>query len=793
MQDAERKASPPGNLSRHLLPLAIIWLLALLYLAPSLFFNKVPLPVDVLLLEPPWKAHVAEFPWFHKAYNPVLDVLEEYYPWREFGRKWLHAGRLPLWNPLAFCGAPFLANGQSALAYPFSWLFALVQHPLAYGLFLFLHLGLAGSFAYLLPIILGRSRTSALVTGLIFAFAGFFMAWLEYFTFISSGVWLPASLAGYETARTGKVAQGWTLASLALGFSILGGHLQVAAYVFVAFVLWVVVQEIERCNRNWPFALRLAIGNLLVGTLIAAVQLLPSVELGKLSARLGTVKVADLMANALPLKHLLALAMPFFFGDNFTKAFYWGHFNFVETCAYAGVVTLLLAALAIASLKKPQSRIPGVLAAGVIGVIGLLWAFRTGFAVLIYWLLPPFRQLPNVGRAVFLLDFALALLAGAGLEYLLRERPDFKRWAIGFLGAGAIVIAASYSVLVLSPLPAASNAGGKIGASAKAALGLAHRAEFLFAVGVVAAVAVCWCLLVPRFARIGRGVLVALVVLELAAFGMRLNPQMPVELLELKPKVAQALAKPAPQPAPRFFSFGKGLHQLRSNLGMVLNLADCRGYDSLYPGQYEQILTALKRIQSPKDLRQNLELLRALGVQYVICEPALPDFEDMRPLDFAEVHVYELEGAAPLAEGLPEARVTATRVEALAGLKESAEAKCVLLAPDAQLDVKDQRGGAKPAARIENPSPDCFEVELEQAGPTWLVLREENYPGWCAYAGVKKLPVHQAWGVFQAVRVPAGEKRITFVFRPVSFLLGLYLSLLGLALVMGALAALRRN
>jgi hypothetical protein len=32
-------------------------------------------------------------------------------------------GLIPLWNPHQFCGAPFIANGQSAFFYPPNWLF----------------------------------------------------------------------------------------------------------------------------------------------------------------------------------------------------------------------------------------------------------------------------------------------------------------------------------------------------------------------------------------------------------------------------------------------------------------------------------------------------------------------------------------------------------------------------------------------------------------------------------------------------------------------------------------------
>ena len=73
--------------TRHAGPVLLLWLVAALYLAPSLLLGRVPLPADVLLLQPPWSAYAEQFGWFEKVYNPVLDVIEQYYPWRALDRK----------------------------------------------------------------------------------------------------------------------------------------------------------------------------------------------------------------------------------------------------------------------------------------------------------------------------------------------------------------------------------------------------------------------------------------------------------------------------------------------------------------------------------------------------------------------------------------------------------------------------------------------------------------------------------------------------------------------------------
>ena len=53
------------------------------------------------------------------------DAFVYFYPQRVFLARSLLAGHIPLWDPDLFGGAPFLANPQTAVLYPPSWLFVL--------------------------------------------------------------------------------------------------------------------------------------------------------------------------------------------------------------------------------------------------------------------------------------------------------------------------------------------------------------------------------------------------------------------------------------------------------------------------------------------------------------------------------------------------------------------------------------------------------------------------------------------------------------------------------------------
>src|SRR5262245_21344230 len=87
------------------------------FLHESLFGGKVLSPADLLFVSASFREHGG--PAFEPANRLLTDPIFHFQPWLEFNRSMIRQGRLPLWNNLAGCGAPHLANGQSAVFDPF--------------------------------------------------------------------------------------------------------------------------------------------------------------------------------------------------------------------------------------------------------------------------------------------------------------------------------------------------------------------------------------------------------------------------------------------------------------------------------------------------------------------------------------------------------------------------------------------------------------------------------------------------------------------------------------------------
>lgn len=97
------------------------------------------------------------------------------YPIAHYLREALRRGEIPLWNPLSFCGIPFLAQWNTMVLYPFSILYVLL--PLAQGLtwFCLLHVWIAGLGMFYLARERTGSAMAGALAGVAYAFNGIAM------------------------------------------------------------------------------------------------------------------------------------------------------------------------------------------------------------------------------------------------------------------------------------------------------------------------------------------------------------------------------------------------------------------------------------------------------------------------------------------------------------------------------------------------------------------------------------------------------------------------------------------
>ncbi len=375
----------------------------------------------------------------------LWDGVAQFYPWRELThRSFSEHGEFSLWNPHQFCGTPFVGNGQSALFYPPHWLLRWLDTGRAMGLLNALHYFLAAFFTFLLIRVLGAGTASAALGAVTYAFGGFMVTWTELPSLIETATWLPGALLGVELIFRRRPLIGGVTLALALGLSLLAGHFQIAAYVWMvalgsgmAHLVWWFVGHRRNGERQQARPVVVLIVALVLGLGLGAVQLLPTLELGAMSPRGSeTVSIDGFqfhLARAMLPVELLTIFDPDIIGSPVTMDYPAHRISYSEHCAYIGVAAAIGVLLAL--IVGYRRKIVWLFA--VMGGLAL-WAAAGGWPAYIYYF-----YIPKVGLAggfsrllsVFIL--CAAVLAGLGC-HAMQERAR-KRTDILAPGGTAVV------------------------------------------------------------------------------------------------------------------------------------------------------------------------------------------------------------------------------------------------------------------------------------------------------------------------------------------------------------------
>ncbi len=399
------------------------------------------------------------------------DDILYYYPSRTFFHESIRSGEWPWLNPWTGLDRPFMADPQSAVWYPPTWLFALLPPQWAYPASLWLHYSLAIWGAYRLLRGQSLGRGAALLGGSIFAFSGFLLAHRAHFAMQHAAAWAPWvfwRMARYvESDRSADIRRLAAAAGVA-ALQCLSGHVQVAALTALG-TLTVALSRGPLTTGATPRRIALLRWVLvwLATAGLYAIQWVPTAAYVVLCTRVDRT-YRDFVENSWSIASALGWLLPMIFGQrtpNFFPQAWWGPSHQTEQFAYAGIVPLILAALALRGAWHDPRRRPWV----VLLVLALLTALGKYGPVcpLLYWL--PGSGLFRVpARALLLFHLATAVLAAWVVNELTadltpqraRLRATLQRWTRSPLAAGVGAVLAAALVLLASSafLPSATRA-----------------------------------------------------------------------------------------------------------------------------------------------------------------------------------------------------------------------------------------------------------------------------------------------------------------------------------------------
>lgn len=735
------------------------------------------------------------------------DLGRYFYPLRFFTVNSIKSGILPLWDPYISSGVPHLALQQSVIFYPLSIIYYILPFGLAFNIFIVLHIFLAGFFTYLLCRHWSFSHYSATISAITFMFSGYLISVIPFSTTVSSLTWLPLILLFFDRALNRRSAGDIFWSAIFLCIMFLGGEPSVFYVTLIVLSLYFLFFWIfNDKGRNFKKDLIILLVVLIVAVLLSAFQMLPFIELVKLSDRANIpIKAANMWSMSL--RDTLSFIIPFLGRYDFSREAVYREQSWA-TLIYIGTLSLILIPLCMAFAKA--WRVKFIYFITLLFLI-LSYGFNTPLYHLFYKLLPGFNLIRYPVRFLHIFTFGIAIICGAGFDLYLKaikeDPPKLKRFfryilAVSFIFSiiillinlnGNMLVNKGYKFFTRHADPKNLMS---IFISYEVAIKNIERCLMFFIAGAV--------VLFFGFKRkLCTGVTVfsfiSILILDLFStlnqdmmsktnLGMFHSITINTAFLKNDKSVFRFIVSPKTR---EMFLFLKGdtyegfLYKMKNafmpNIPVIYGMYDANGYDSLWVRSYGEFMRLVDTSNSPSDTK----LLNLLNVKYIISQDEIKD-TGYSLVNKCNVYLYKNKNVMPRVFLAPSYNVLKKDTDIINKLKSKEfdpakeviieEEPVIKLPPRLAVGMAGQRQ-SREKAEIAKYSPNEVIIKAVLNSSKFLVLSDTYYPGWKVYVDGKREKLYKADLTFRAAHIGEGAHEVRFIFDPFTFKLGAVVSL----------------
>lgn len=371
---------------------------------------------------------------------------------------------VPSWNPLVNSGATTEGGDVSMqfLIYQ-RMLFNLIPAPVSVSWFIMLHLFFGACGTYFCCRVIGTSRLAASLGGVIFALAP------ELASLINAGHVMKIATISYAPWAFYFLERGFQsrrvifflTTAFVLAFQFFNTHWQIAYYTCLCVgaygvlrLIGIIWSQKKEVKTILPRYLSLNLALLVFFLTTVSISLLPLANWSKETNRgvqsganqpsggiKGGLNVDEAMSWSLPPEELGAFIIPGLFGlsrqeggENPTNiaSYYWGRMRFTQTVSYMGLLPWLLLPL---PLIFRRDRYTWMSLGGIVGGILFSMGKYTQFYWLLYKFFPGINHFRVPKMMMFIPVIGLAILAARGIDLIrdeeIRKSKAFARYLIG--------------------------------------------------------------------------------------------------------------------------------------------------------------------------------------------------------------------------------------------------------------------------------------------------------------------------------------------------------------------------
>ena len=356
-----------------------------------------------------------------------IDILKQHVPMKYFNTMAFKSGVFPLWNPVLFKGYPHFAEGQSGPLYLGNVLLYLAPIDMfmrAYNYTVILHFVLGGWFCYLFFRRKDLTPLAAFFASISITFSPFMLLHDSAPSLHQVALFFPLLLLVYDCAmKRPFINTIW--GSILTATLLLIGHVQMVVYSFIALVIYAVfvnILDMKPGERRTVF-LRSVIFFLVIivfGGMIAAIQLLPTMELSRFSFRveggaatefygIGTWLTIPRLASIFYIPALEYNADLLHYGSSLT---------------YFGVMPVLFMFIAWRDETYRRKVLPWLIAFALMYLLGM--GLNNPLNKLLIQI-PPFSLFRYLGRQAFFAGFFLAYPLAMAIQLIIERGHELVR------------------------------------------------------------------------------------------------------------------------------------------------------------------------------------------------------------------------------------------------------------------------------------------------------------------------------------------------------------------------------
>ncbi len=347
------------------------------------------------------------------------DIWHQNFAFRHLLSTTLKNGYLPFWSKDIGMGFPLLAEGQTGM-------FSLSNLLL----FRFFDPVTATNLTYLVifittfigSVLYGRviklSKITAFYLATIFTFSGLMITQMRAIHLVQAVSFLPLEFYLAEKMIQTPKKRWVALFALILSQQIFASYEQIVVISMIATAVYLLIRmhQLKTLKPLAPFGI-----SAILGIVIALPQIIPSLQMIRLSARAGGVAIQEIVRFPYNPKHLLSFFNPYLFGDPRQGTYppfsdNWG--IFWESTGYIGVIPLFLIILLVFHKRLRHLRNLFLVLIITSGIL-MLGKFTPFFFVFLF---PPLSSFRVPARFLIPFVWSLVILAAIGFD---RIKPKF--------------------------------------------------------------------------------------------------------------------------------------------------------------------------------------------------------------------------------------------------------------------------------------------------------------------------------------------------------------------------------